>query len=527
MIRIVALNSKYVHTLLAPYYLKENCAIVDIDILQCNINEKIDDLYQKCVSGNVKIFAFSCYIFNINIVQQLAELIRKNIEGAVIVYGGPEVSFDPAAYTLADYVITGEGELAFNQLMQAITNGDRPKEKIIKGEFCDLNKINPPYSKEYFEHCDGKIAYFEASRGCVFDCAYCMSGKSKLRKFALTYVFEQLDKFIGRNVRVVKFVDRTFNADKSHAHAIMRHILDNAAFHNLTYHFEIAADILSDEFFDIVALAPKGLFMFEIGVQTFNEKTLAAVARKSDLDIVSKNIKRLVDLQNSNIHTDLIAGLPFEDKQSFIKSFNSLHALGGDMLQLGFLKALKGSRIRTMMNDDGGYVYSNIPPYEIISTPCINSEELDELRDVEDACDKYHNSGYYTHTLSRFIKDNPYAFYERLIKHCKGASSLEDRYSAIKDCLLSLGHNINEVVGYLKYDYLSVNNSRILPKSLREIYTQEEKRLIKQATLNNHNFATTIGININNGNIEKCIFAINYDISPYVINCYPTKSCSK
>ena len=225
MIKIVALNSKYVHTLLSPYYLKENCDFKDkIQIVQSNINLSIEDIYALAMENKPKVIALPCYIFNINCVVELSKLIKKRNPQTIIVFGGPEASFEyDNLLEIADIVIVGEGEIAFNQMVCELEKADYKLEnkKVYKGKSISFSDLKSPYSIDYFKDVEGKIAYFEASRGCPYSCAYCMSGGDGLRCFTLDRTFAELEKFKGKNIRVLKFVDRTFNAKKSFAKEIL------------------------------------------------------------------------------------------------------------------------------------------------------------------------------------------------------------------------------------------------------------------------------------------------------------------
>ena len=240
MINIVALNSKYVHTLLSPYYLKENCDYKDnITIIQSNINQDVELLYKLATKNNPKVIAFPCYIFNINCVLQLTKLLKLNNPEIKIIFGGPEVSFEyEDMLNYCDYLITGEGEIAFNELVTDLINSNfTTTKKVYKGIPLEFSKLKSPYTEDYFNDVKGKIAYFEASRGCPYSCAYGMSGSDGLRCFDVQKVYSELDKFKGRNIRVLKFVDRTFNANKTFAKQILKYIIANKEEYSFSFHF--------------------------------------------------------------------------------------------------------------------------------------------------------------------------------------------------------------------------------------------------------------------------------------------------
>lgn len=499
MIKFIAINSKYVHTLLAPYYLKENCDFKQkIEIVQCNINQDIKDIYTVAISDCPKVVAMPCYIFNINCVVALSKLLKKNNPDILIVFGGPEASYENEdLLEICDFLITGEGEIAFNELICDLEANSYSKvglNQIYVGKNANLKEVKSPYSVDYFKDVNGKIAYFEASRGCPYSCAYCMSGNSCLRCFELERVKKELLLFEGKQIRVLKFVDRTFNANKAFAKEILRFLIEHKDKFSFGFHFEIAADILDDEFIELVNISPNGLFQFEVGVQSFNEKTLELVARKTSLDKVILNLQKLIATGKAHIHTDLIAGLPLEDFESFKCGFEKLYAINSNMLQLGFLKVLKGSRLKSMIDDR--YVFEKNPPYEIISTPYISKEQLQILKYVEEGCDKYHNSGQFKRTLKEFVLDKPFDFFFELGKRIYNRHlSLFERIEILFDFLCEK-FDVQKVKGIMTYDYMSVNNSRILPDCLKSDYDKSFSKMLKCVGIDKKQyFAKQIDIN--------------------------------
>ena len=465
MIKILALNSKYVHTLLSPYYLKENCSYKDdIQIIQSNVNQDINLLYDIAVSYSPDAIAFPCYIFNIDCVLKLAQLIKARNPNIKIIFGGPEVSYEyEDILPKCDFLITGEGEIAFNDLICDLVNSNFKisNKKVYVGLPISFSKLKSPYSEDYFCDVAGKIAYFEASRGCPYSCAYCMSGNDGLRCFDLDRVFSELDKFKGKDIRVLKFVDRTFNAKKAFAKEILKYIISNKDCYSFSFHFEIAADILDDEFIDIVKKSPKGLFQFEVGVQSFNEKTLKEVVRKTNIDKVTDNLTKLISTGKSHIHTDLIAGLPYEDYNSFVDGFNRLYNLKSQMLQLGFLKVLKG--------------------------------------------------GIFTKTLEYFVKNNPFEFYLQIGSLIYGKNlSLFERVQILYN-FLSKDNNEHLVKGIMTIDYLEHNNSRVLPPCLKFDYDKNFAKLLKELNIDKKKyFAVKIKINPTDYKFEDYLLYVDY-----------------
>ena len=514
MIKIVAINSKYVHTLLSPYYLKENSDYKDIQIIQTNVNVDVSEIVRIALIDSPVAVAFPSYIFNINVVSSVAKIIKNISPETLIILGGPEVSFEYEEHLeYCDYIIAGEGELSFGILAAKIANGIS-SGKVIVGLPRDITSIISPYGEDYFSDTDGKIAYFEASRGCPYNCAYCMSGLTKLRFFGMERTFCDLEKFRGRNIRVLKFVDRTFNANINFAKQIMRYLISNKGYYDFGFHFEIAGDLIDDEFIKIVSTAPNGFFQFEIGVQSFNEKTLESVIRKTNIEKVLDNIKRLIDCGKCHVHTDLIAGLPYEGLDSFAVGFDKLYAVGSNMLQLGFLKVLKGSRIKEMMSE--GYEYNSTPPYEIIYTPYLSAEDITELKLVEDAVEKYANCELFTRTLTRYINGSSYEFYKKLGARSIGVLELFDRIQVLYD-MLSENNDPSIVRDIMLLDYMSNNNSRVLPPALKIAYDKSFAKMLRERGIDKKQyFAALININPDTCEVEKnivyCDYSIGYEL---------------
>lgn len=425
---IAALNSKYIHMSLAPWYLKAACeGHGEINVLELTINQDKPEILRRIYAESPDVVAFSCYIFNIIQIEAIVKDIKLILPNIFIVLGGPEVSFDTMEILSrnenVDFIICGEGEIRFRRLLEAIESGKPPVG--IDGvayrsdgniEYAPpistidkLETIKSPYTDEMLKAASGKIAYFEASRGCPFHCSYCLSpATGSVRRFSIERVKNDLMKLMKSDVKQIKFVDRTFNCNPSCAKEIVNFIIDaskndpSGVISEKNYHFEAAADLFDDELIELLASASNGLFQLEIGIQSFNEKTLEATGRKTDIALCAHNIKKLLSARNMHIHLDLIAGLPYEDFDSFADSFNSVFALQPHCIQLGFLKLLRGSKLRHDA-DNLRYVYSKLPPYEVLSTPWIDYGELLKLKDIETVVDALYNSGKFSFSLNYII----------------------------------------------------------------------------------------------------------------------------
>lgn len=493
---IIALNSKYIHSALAPWCLKANCTpdCGEVKVMEFSINEMTDTILSDIYEENCDIAAFSCYIWNVGEVLKIADNLKKVLPEVKIILGGPEVSF--CSYEVMqknrciDYILAGEGEEAFRLLLSSFSKPTitresiksltyRDGERIVSGEEYavveDLNTIKPPYSEEMLGFVQNKIVYYESSRGCPFNCSYCLSSTFKgVRYLDFERVKSDILLFIKSGIKMIKFVDRTFNCNIERAKQIVLFVIENAA--STRFHFEAAADLFDEEMIAILSKAPVGLIQFEVGVQTTNTETIAAVNRKTKLKEVFENIRKLNSLKNIHIHLDLIVGLPYENYASFRKSFNDVYNLVPQQLQVGFLKLLKGSSIRDE-SDKYGYKFRNYPPYEVLSNSYLNYDEISKLKNVEDMVERFFNSGRFVRTLDYLINgffSSPFDLYEKLSEYFKGSGyfnrslSSRDLYTVILNFAREneLGIDIEIFNELLKFDFLVSNNTNNLPKGL-------------------------------------------------------------
>ncbi len=415
----VAINAKYVHTNIAVRYLSRYCQSnnIESDFCEFTINEPQGRILEKLYMQNTCVYGFSCYIWNIERVLETCQNLKKLKPECRIFLGGPEVSFDGeellSKYDFIDYIICGEGEVAMLQLLKNL-----PEERcVIYGEkLCSIEELPFPYADEDLKSVvDGeKLVYYESSRGCPFCCAYCLSAADEgVRFVSVDRVKKDLKRFVDAGVQTVKFVDRTFNADKKRAVQIWEYILSLDC--ETCFHFEIGADLLSEEAVEVLKKAPLGRFQFEIGVQSTNPQTISEISRKMDFGVLSERVRTLREQTKVMLHLDLIAGLPFEDFESFKKSFNDVYCLSPHVLQLGFLKLLKGSPLRENC-EKYKMLHKVNASYEIFSTKWLGYEEMIKLKAVEDVLERYFNSGRFYETLDAAIKffDTPFEFYYRL-----------------------------------------------------------------------------------------------------------------
>lgn len=422
---ISCLNSKYVHASLSPWCLLAGIRefsekTFDAHVMESTINGDIEAFADKIINEKPDVVAFSCYIWNITKTLEICRII-KNKYGCRIVLGGPEVAYRPEdileKYEFTDFVLSGEGEWAFPDFLNNL-NGDlsvvsglsyRNGNEIISIPEKEYTESPPsPFCDEFFKNLNGRITYIETARGCPYRCAFCLSGRcSPLRFFDIDGVKKEIIKLSGSGTQTVKFVDRTFNANAERANEILFFIKENYGKEipdNVCFHFEIAGDILKESTLEILSSMPRGAVQLEIGMQSFNEETLKIINRKTNTKKLVENIGKLISFNNMHIHIDLIAGLTGENLESFIESFNTAYSLKAHMLQMGFLKLLYGADMR---ENTGKYpcTFNDEPPYEVISTPWLSSDEIRMLKNCEDALDRLYNSGRFLFTLDYLTEE--------------------------------------------------------------------------------------------------------------------------
>ena len=419
-ILLVAINAKYIHSNPAVLSLKA-CAggyASHVEIAEFTINQSGSYILQEIYKKRPDVLAFSCYIWNYRIIDSIIHDIHKILPGVDIWAGGPEVSYNPQEiidkWQLRG-VMTGPGEGVFRRLSASYvekTSDELPG--ILDGNGVNRLTLNEiPFYYSDLKNYENRIIYYESSRGCPFSCSYCLSSIDKTMDFLpVDRVCRELDFFLEKNVPQVKFVDRTFNCKKDHALPILRHILEHD--NGITnFHFEIAADLLDEDYFALLEKLRPGAVQLEIGVQSVNERTICEIRRKMDFDRVAAAVERIVAFKNIHVHLDLIAGLPYEDIRSFQKSFDAVYALLPENLQLGFLKVLKGSDIEKKAAEYE-IQYTAFPPYEVLSTKWLSYQDVCHLKQIEEVLEIYYNSGQFCNSLEYLSSyfDTPYEMYE-------------------------------------------------------------------------------------------------------------------
>ncbi len=473
------------------------------DIKEFSINDRVENILEGIIEEKPDVVAFSCYIWNMEFVNRLAELIKLVDPNIEILYGGPEVSYEGKEFLEnheGEYVIVGEGEKTFREFVlyklgegkiedikglnykrdgKVFENPKRPE--------MDMNELVFPYT--YEEDINNKIVYYEASRGCPFKCKYCLSSVMHgVRFLDVERVKKELKYFMERGLKLVKFVDRTFNCNREYTVELLKYLSERDT--ETRFHFEVAADLLTEEQIEILNNAPKGRFQLEVGVQTTNNEVLHNINRYITYENIKEKVLKVAAGKNVMQHLDLIAGLPGEDLESFKKSFNDVHAIRPDEIQLGFLKLLKGSSMREEA-EKWGIVYSPYAPYEIIRSKDISYEELLLLKKVEAMVDKYYNSCKFNNVIKFFLNiyDKPFDFYYDLAMFFEEKGNFKRSIGNVEYYKILLDFYLEKIGGedeglfkeVLKFDYLCFNKKRWLPDFLVRTITKEDEQNIKDS----------------------------------------------
>lgn len=475
---LVALNAKYIHSNLGIYSLRAYCRQkgIETQIAEYTINHRMEYILGNIYEKKPDIVAFSCYIWNISMIHNIATELHKILPEVPIWFGGPEVSYEVEKklqkYPYLTGVMFGEGEETLYELLcyyeeksrledmkgavyqeqdsfkdiRGITYQKQVSLKDIKGIayrekgeiFCNekrplLSLDDIPFAYDDLEDLQNRIIYYETSRGCPFRCSYCLSAaECGVRFRSMELVEKELAFFLEHKVPQVKFVDRTFNANQDHTMAIWKYIHEHD--NGITnFHFEISADLLQDEEIAYLRQFRKGLVQFEIGVQSTNPETIQAIDRKMDLDRLKTVVARIREGGNIHEHLDLIAGLPYEDIVSFRHSFDAVYAMRPDQLQLGFLKVLNGAPI-SYQREDWHIVYQDVPPYEVLYTKWLTYDDVLELKGIEEMVEIYYNSGQFLAAI-KYLEcffDSSYALYASLWEYYRAKELQTVSHSRIR-----------------------------------------------------------------------------------------------
>lgn len=516
---LIACDSQFIHSNLAVRYLKKHGEEkgYDIKIIESTVNDLSGKLLEEIDENEPDIAVFSCYIWNIEYMKKVISDLRKIRPEVMIWVGGPEAQYDWEAFlneTEADLIMTSEGEETFPHLLDEVRKardaGRIPDFKgvrniayksgseIIKTEETeplDFDTVLFPYDENSVAELKNRIVYYESQRGCPFRCSYCLSSIDKrVRKRNTEKVFKELYFFIKSGVKLVKFVDRTFNADEVHSYRIWEYLIERyteaereGRKFNTRFHFEIEAGILSKRQTELLINAPKGLFQVEAGIQSTDESVLKLINRVSDTEKIGENLKRIIESGNVHVHTDLIVGLPGDDFDTFINSFNICMNMHPDMLQIGFLKVLKGTPI-SHETARFGIKYRDYPPYEVLSSDGFSYKKIRYIKKIEDLVDKYWNSGSFHNSIRYLLSfdKTPFELFSEIERiHSEGNSinknlSNDDCYSLLIKYGETLEPEKTEILKeFLRFDYLTRNRKGYLPDTLKsEKYNRLKSEVI-------------------------------------------------
>lgn len=514
---LTTLNAKYIHTSLALRWLYvANKDKFDISFKEYVIKEEITTIVDDLLLQNPDVIGLSVYIWNVEKVKLLIDLIKEKSPQTIVIVGGPEVTYEPDYFVEnwnVDYLISGEGEFVLGELLTAISTKSKPiidgvskrgsvSKIVAKADLEKLASLPSPYQlEEDKENMKNRLLYFETSRGCPYQCQYCLSSLEKgVRYFPKHHIVDNLSYFIRSNAKQIKFLDRTFNLNKEHTRFVFDFLIDHYR-PGLSCQFEIYADLLTDESINYLNKnLPENYFRFEIGIQSTYEPTNIAVRRKQNFELLAGNIQKLVDGCRIDLHLDLIAGLPYETYERFVKSFNDVFRLKAKELQLGFLKMLRGTSLRRNA-DKYGYKYSLLAPYEIESNNDITHEELERIHDAEHALEKYWNSGKFSRTMQvltdTYYKDRYFELFDEIGQYYNlhnlphHGYRLEDIFLFLHNFLLSRGIDL---FTELRTDYYC--NFKIRPHGFWDdkIEKRERKQLLYQIG-NDKPFLQKYGLN--------------------------------
>lgn len=489
---LVAINAKYIHSNLAVYSLRSYARTFgyEPELLEFTINQQKDQILKGIYEAKPDLLCFSCYIWNLSYAEEIIEDIKKILPEVTIWAGGPEVSYDAPKFLKrhpeVDGIMCAEGEKTLTELISYYEVGKSQGKSLdgINGIVYQENKtihqtplrdimnmddlVFPYEDLKDFEH---KIIYYESSRGCPFSCSYCLSSiDKKLRFRSFSLVEKELEFFLAHKVPQVKFVDRTFNCKKSHAMAIWTYIKEHD--NGITnFHFEVAADLLTEDEIALIQTMRPGLIQLEIGVQSTNEKTLAEIHRKTDFEEITRKVKAVQKGENVHQHLDLIAGLPYENYESFGHSFNDVYALKPEQLQLGFLKVLKGSYMAEAA-EGYGCVHKAKPPYEVLGTCWLSYEEILKLKGVEEMVEVYYNSGQFQKTIRAMehLFETAFSMYEELADfyekngYNKVSHTRIRRYEILQEFLQEKEANLEYFKQLMIFDLYARENMKTRPQ---------------------------------------------------------------
>lgn len=508
------LNAKYIHTNLAIRYLKAYCEPdFNVEITEYTIKDPTLSIVTDLIQKKPEVIGFSCYIWNIEETIKVIQMIKKINPAIHIIVGGPEVSYDVEErmdhVPEFDFIVMGEGEATFKQLLLNIDNADELElvpglalrsKKTVKINR-NLNKISlseipsPFRFQEDIPQLSKRVTYIETSRGCPFSCQFCLSSiEVGVRYFDREKIKEELRYLMKNGAKTIKFLDRTFNISRSYAMDIFQFLIDEHL-PGTVFQFEITADIMRPEVIDFLnKTAPPGLFRFEIGVQSTNEFTNELVNRKQNFQKLKRTVTMIKEGRKIDQHLDLIAGLPEEDYDSFRKTFNDVFAFRPEELQLGFLKMLHGTGLRRNASKHQ-YIYMDYPPYEILGNNVLSFEDIIRIKQVEDVLEKYWNDHRMDHTIEYVVTNvfsTPFDFFQEFGTYWENQGwarighQLEDLFKRLDQFFKYRNTNDIEIIeDLMKYDYLKRQKYKPRKPWWEQTLTKQQRSIIYRQIIEN------------------------------------------
>ncbi|NLJ64891.1 MAG: B12-binding domain-containing radical SAM protein [Christensenellaceae bacterium] len=494
-ISLTAPSSSFVHCSLSPWCLKAGLEKFskykhNIDVISATVNEDLNTVAKRIIDTSPDILGICCYIWNIAFLRELLPMLKAALPNCIFVAGGPELLSDDAFDRLpeADYIILGEGEIPFAKLVDMLIENKTPDNidgVMVKGAshvdtYYHYDIPVMPYDESYFKQLKGRISYIESSRGCPFSCTFCLSGRrEKVRYLPMEDTKKRILMLANGGSKTIKFVDRTFNANKKRAKEIISFIMDkhkNGEIpQDICFHFEMAGDLIDNGIVELFSQSPEGLFQIEVGIQSLNEATLEAIQRKTDVEKIKTQLEKIISLDTVRVHVDLIAGLPLETLDSFIDAFNKVFAIKPHILQLGFLKILYGSKMRSQ-TEEFGIIYNEQPPYEVISTKHMSKKDMLILKRAERALELLYNRRRFVNTMQLLAGKMPafdlfLALGDVILakeKEKNSPLSLEELTEAVYSYLIDkMPEYATEIKSAMLYDRLSSTATSFIPHCLR------------------------------------------------------------
>ncbi len=498
---LLGINAKFVHSTLSLYYLKQILTSYNyqVTILETTINNKVQETLSAIKKMQPNICCIAVYIWNAVYVKELLPLLHVNLPQCKILLGGPEVSYTSTGwldqFPFIDTIIQGPGEKSFEYLAQHqfITT-----EKVIAYPNYHFNDIPFPYTSEDLKNLTNHYIYYESSRGCPYRCSYCISSRhdQKLQFKDIHKVYDELDFLLQHNVRMVKFVDRTFNCNPTHARAIFTYLLEHNNY-TTQFHFEIHPDLLFEEDFEILKDVPPQYFQFEIGVQSIHHHTLHTINRTMDWEKAKTNITKLISLKNIHIHLDMICALPYEDMEDIRESFNAIIGLQPHYFQMGFLKVLPGTHIEAQ-KQEFAIEHEINPPYTVTKNKWLSHQDLQILHRIERVVDSVYNHHFSTLALmiNQFIvRDTVFDEYKKIAHflHKEGFELYSKSWESIAMKLIEFFTEyhpdyIQLAIDCMRWDWFAKSHNKWVPPFIR---SKTNPHIVKEMIINSHRISKT------------------------------------